>query len=209
MATTLVEQDFPATLCYASVLHNALVATPGITTPIDSVQYLRDSDTTRITWSTAPSSGEQTAAAATVAAHVPVATTYFLRASAILLPGEIAIPTLLGTWQLLGGAITRADFFGPLPNLFGRVVMQYRAAGGTVNFRLVEDKPGVGEVVISADPKVLPDTGGVWTLARFDSIVQMRPGTNVYRFETQLGTALSADVRFASMSLLEAVSKRA
>jgi hypothetical protein len=203
------DQDFPNKTCYASVLHDALVATAGITTPIDSVQYLRASNATRIVWNTTPSAAEQTAAATTVAAHVAVVTTFKLHAPASIVPGEAAIVATGGLWQVLGGVVTRPDFFAPLSSLFGRCVLEYRATGGTLKMRLVERKPGGTEVVVSADPKVLADTSGVWTIARFDTLVPFRVNTNTYRLEAQLNGAVSADVRFVSLSLLEAVSKQA
>ncbi len=202
-------QDFPNKACYASKLHEELVATPGITTAIDSVQYLRASNLTRIVWSATPSSAEQSAASATVAAHVTTAMAFRLHAPATIVPGEVAVTATVGLWQVLGGVVTRPDFFGPLANLFGRCVLEYRSTGGTLKMRLVERKPGSTEVVVSADPKVLADTGGLWTVARFDTITALRANTNVYRLEAQLNGAVSADVRFVSLSLLEAVSKTA
>lgn len=205
-------QDFPNQKCYASKLHEELVADPGITTPIDSVQYLRAANTTRIVWSTTPSSAEQTAAGAVVAAHIFTTTRVDLKSSATIVAGEGTIITeeVGGLWQVLGGVVLRPDFFAPVPSLFGRAVFQYRSTGGTLRMRIIEDKPGVSEVVVSDSPKILPDTAGVWTVARVDTVVPFRPDTNVYRLEAQRGTgALSADVRFVSLALLENVPKTA
>lgn len=203
-------QDFPVKKCYASKLHEELVATAGITTPIDSVQYLRESNTTRIVWNTTPSAAEQTAATTTVNAHVASIQNVRLLAASTIVAGEGTIVTeeVGGLWQLLGGVVTRPDFFGPVANQFGRVIFQYRSTGGPLRMRLVEEKAGAADVVITANPKVLADTVGVWTVQRMDTIVPFRFNTNAYRLEAQRGVgAVSADVRFVSMSLLRFVDK--
>jgi len=71
MASTF-SQDFPGTTSRVGKLHEELVADPGITTAIESVQLNPSGFAgTRIVWSTAPSSAEKTAAAAVVAVHDP------------------------------------------------------------------------------------------------------------------------------------------
>ena len=113
---------------------------------------------------------------------------------------EVLITTL--DWMDLGGVVTTPDFFcDDLARLFGRVIGEYRAVGTGAQLRIVED----GVRVMSPEGD-LPDTAAAWVLT--PGLMTDQPslaGKHTYTLQGRLNGAISASIRFTSMSLIESV----
>jgi hypothetical protein len=136
------------------------------------------------------------------AGYLPVTSAApIFHASTTITSEEIAIPSL--DWSDIGGVVTTPSFFcANLDRLIGRMVGEYKADGMGAELRIVED----GTRVVSPEMP-LPDTAGTWTLSPpLVTNTPTMPGQHAYRLQGRLNGALSASIRFTSLSLLEIVT---
>jgi len=107
---------------------------------------------------------------------------------------------LTSQWTDLGGVRTSVGFFLTDANTaVGRIVGDCKSEGVGAKLRLVKSND---DTPISAE-FLIPDTSGSWAAFEFQTNAPPDLASQVYKLQGNVGTATSAEVRFASLSLLQ------
>lgn len=134
-----------------------------------------------------------------VSTHNPPTATLRFHATSKLVNGDTVITAVDPEWQEVGGTVTSPDFFTKcLQNCLGRVVGQYKTQGAGAKLRLCQDATEVGNFD-------LPDSQGEWALMQWSTYGPPEAGAHAYVLCGQKNGADSCEVRYASVSLLEAI----
>lgn len=164
-----------------------------------------------VAFDAALSADDETALSAVVASHQgnPL-TVIHLRETISFVQAERGVTAAAGSWEILGGVVTRPSFFGDVAKQLGRVTAMVQAtagAGGEMPlFRVVEDD-GTSVRELTSVPAELPDTGGSWSPIIFNTDVPPSDATveYEYRIEGSLNGAVDFRIRHGSFSLVEVV----
>lgn len=100
-------------------------------------------------------------------------------------------------WMCLGGVVTTPSFFAPVASLVARITGSCKTSGGAIELRLMED----GTKVLGTT--TFADSSDTWQRMVWQTDTPASEGTHEYTLEAKLMTAVSAAVRYVSMSVLE------
>ena len=119
--------------------------------------------------------------------------------SSKILEGAIVIPS--SDWTDVGGVVTTADFFVEnLAEAVGRIIGEFQS-DGNVDFKLVEVGTGSPNRDMSAVYTV-GDTSGAWEKHKFSTNAAPSAGTQTFCLLAKLNGAVTASIRYISLSLL-------
>lgn len=105
------------------------------------------------------------------------------------------------TWQSLGGTVTTVGaFIVDASKAWGRVIGQVKAVGDGAQLRLIRESDGL-ELTVA--PIEISDTEGAWVNFKFWANQNQTAETDCFLLQGQLNGAVSMEVRYTSMSLLE------
>ncbi len=157
-----------------------------------------------IYFDTVPSAGDKTLLDGVVAAHNGIETALILHGTWQIAGDEKAIAAVAPAWDIVGGIVGAADHFlgTNLAGGIGRVHGRYKASGGTLEARIVEEDGDVTMALNSA-PVALVDTAGAWKIMELVTDIAPAAGDHEYRLELRLGTATAGSVRSVALALFE------